>query len=94
MPVTTFNVIWPDDSTQACYSPSSVIRNYFKLNHHYTVNEFRNVCEVALNEASNRVAQKFGFACSSAMDQLRDIQQKCDAYEATNGTVTIASIHS
>lgn len=91
MPATTFNVRWPDNSVQACYSPSTVIREYLKVQQPYGIAEFKALCNEALHAASQRVEKKFGYACSSAMDQLSDINQKCDAFEASESTVIVTS---
>ncbi|MFD1383527.1 MSMEG_0570 family nitrogen starvation response protein [Rhodanobacter aciditrophus] len=92
MPVTTFNVRWPDGKQESCYSPSSVIKNYFQIEHEYTVPEFLSVCDQALNEASERVRQKYGYACSSAMDQLSTIQMQCKRYDDPNSVIVVYSI--
>lgn len=77
MPATRFEVIWPNGETELCYSPSTSIIDYLEINHPYTVEKFRDQCEAALNLASERVESKYGFYCSSAMDQLSQIQQRC-----------------
>ena len=92
MPVTTFNVHWPDGQQESCYSPSSVIKDYFELNREYSVSEFLEVCNSALNEASERVRQKYGYACSSAMDQLNAIKARCQHYDASSSAIVVTSI--
>lgn len=83
MPVVKFEVVWPDGKTEACYSPSSVIKEHFNEGKDYPLNEFLAISETALNAASNRVAEQFGYACSSAMDQLGLIKTRCASYETT-----------
>lgn len=92
MPVTTFNVHWPDGQQEACYSPSSVIKEHFELNREYSVSEFLGVCDTALNEASERVREKFGFACSSAMDQLNAIHVRCQQFDDPSSVIVVSSI--
>lgn len=77
MPATRFEVVWPNGETELCYSPSTSITEYLEINHPYTVEKFCEQCEAALNLASERVKEKYGFYCSSAMDQLSQIQQRC-----------------
>lgn len=90
MPVVQFEVIWPDGKTEACYSPSSVIKEHFSEGKDYPINDFLTICEAALNSASDRVRERFGFACSSAMDQLGVIKARCSSYEKTpNASVKV-----
>jgi uncharacterized repeat protein (TIGR04042 family) len=87
MPEVRFRVRWPDQSEETCYSPSSVIKEYFKAGDIYTVPEFVTRSREALNIASDRVAQKFGFHCSSAMDQIQQIEKMAAHYP--DGSVLI-----
>jgi uncharacterized repeat protein (TIGR04042 family) len=66
MPEMTFEVQWPDGRVQQCYSPSLVMHDYLTSGSHYTVAEFLDRSAKALQEASDRVRAKFGFACTSA----------------------------
>ena len=66
MPEMTFDVRWPDGSTQSCYSPSLVIHDYLRTGTRYTVSDFHTRARTALTEASERVRARFGFACTSA----------------------------
>ncbi|MFH8134510.1 MSMEG_0570 family nitrogen starvation response protein [Pantoea osteomyelitidis] len=82
MPAMHFIVCWPDGSKETCYSPSTTIEKHFRLNHAYSVAEFVTVAQAALAEASDRVAAKFGYHCSSASDQAAAITQKAQRYGA------------
>lgn len=92
MPATTFKVKWPDGTEQGCYSPSTIVKDFFELNHNYTVDEFAAISEKALNAASERVLERFGYACSSAMDQLAEIKIRCAEYGPDAGNVVVTSI--
>ncbi|GGO85331.1 hypothetical protein GCM10011348_33610 [Marinobacterium nitratireducens] len=93
MPAINFSVRWPDGSEDNCYSPSTVVREHFKAGDRLPLSEFIAKAEVALDAASNRVEQKFGYFCSSAMDQLSVIKAKAARYEdAENDTVEIVSV--
>jgi uncharacterized repeat protein (TIGR04042 family) len=81
MPAMHFYVTWPDGSEERCYSPSTVITEFLKPGAAYTVSEFFALSEKALLEASNRVQRKYGFHCSSAMDQLAQIQEKAGFFQ-------------
>ncbi|MGJ7614545.1 MULTISPECIES: MSMEG_0570 family nitrogen starvation response protein [unclassified Variovorax] len=74
MPVTHFQVRWPDDSETRCYSPSSVVREHLVAGQRYALAEFLQRAREALGIASERVRARYGFACSQAMDQLAEIE--------------------
>jgi uncharacterized repeat protein (TIGR04042 family) len=80
MPEMNFTVRWPDDSIDDCYSPSLVIKEYLNVGAQYAVPEFVERSRTALNIASERVRAKYGYACSSAMDQLDRIERKATAF--------------
>ncbi len=75
MPETTFTAELPDGSFQPCYSPSSVVKNYFRPGQVVTAAEFIELSRSALTEASERVRQKFGFSCTAASASLHDIER-------------------
>ncbi|MDX1888508.1 MSMEG_0570 family nitrogen starvation response protein [Mycolicibacterium sp. 050158] len=66
MPEMTFDVQWPDGSVLHCYSPSLVMHDYLSIGSEYAKADFLERAGAALQEASERVRAKFGFACSSA----------------------------
>ncbi|MGU3498486.1 MSMEG_0570 family nitrogen starvation response protein [Mycobacterium sp. C31M] len=68
MPEMTFEVRWPDGSTQRCYSPSLVVHDYLSIGTQYTVGDLVDRTGRAMGEASDRVRTKFGFACTSAAE--------------------------
>ena len=83
MPEMRFTVRWPDDTVTDCYSPSLVIKEHMATGESYPVDDFVARSRTALNIASERVRAKYGFACSSAMDQLRQIEQLAKRYDST-----------
>lgn len=87
MPEMHFTVRWPDDSVTDCYSPSLVIKDYFDVGQSYPLPDFVERSRTALHIASERVREKYGFACSSALDQLGQIERiagRFNAEEAAN----------
>jgi len=82
MPELSFRVRWPDDSTTLCYSPSSTIREAFVPGHPYPVAEFVLRSSAALEHASRRVAEKYGFGCAHALAQIREIQNLAAPFAA------------
>ncbi len=80
MPEVLFTIELPDGATKQCYSPSSVVREYFAEGEAMPVAEFRDRSRKALAEASERVRAKFGFSCSSAASQLAEIERFTRAF--------------
>ena len=93
MPAMHFYLLWPDGSEDCCYSPSTIIRQHLQVGMRYPIKEFEQLCAKALHDASDRVHEKFGYACSSAMEQLAAIQQKLITFSKTGDTfVTVTRI--
>lgn len=82
MPETRFKIQWPDGSHETCYSPSSIIRNYFKPEHDYELAEFVDRAQTALNIASDRVQAKYGRPCGLAIGQLAEIQSTASQFSS------------
>jgi uncharacterized repeat protein (TIGR04042 family) len=75
MPEILFTIQLPNGSEKQCYSPSTVVRDYFAAGEEMPVSEFRTRSRQAYAEASERVRAKFGFSCSSAASQLADLEE-------------------
>ncbi|WP_438346033.1 MSMEG_0570 family nitrogen starvation response protein [Methylorubrum populi] len=88
MPEMRFHVRWPDGRREACYSPSLVVKDYLTPGESYAVDEFVEKTRTALHIASERVREKYGFACSSALDQLARIEAAAER-QAPDGRVTV-----
>jgi uncharacterized repeat protein (TIGR04042 family) len=91
MPAVYFLVRWPDQTTTNCYSPSTVIHTYFKQGDKYKKGEFLSQARSGLNAASEKVRAKFGFACSSAMDQLHAIENISEKF-ADDSVIEIIAV--
>ena len=84
MPEMHFRVRWPNGATFECYSPSYVIEEYLSEGQAYAVPDFVERSRQALNIAAERVRERYGFFCSSAMDQLAQIEQTAAALSAAD----------
>jgi uncharacterized repeat protein (TIGR04042 family) len=91
MPEVTFRVRWPDGTEVDCYSPSTVVQQYFVAGEAYAVDEFVARSRKALTQASDRVRAKFGVACSRAQGQLAAIEATA-ARHAGDAQVVVQSI--
>ncbi|SAL63561.1 hypothetical protein AWB67_03314 [Caballeronia terrestris] len=80
MPVMHFRIRWPDSKEDICYSPSTVVGDFLTPGTHYPLDDFLKRAREALGVASERVRQKYGFACSSAMDQLARIEMEAERF--------------
>ena len=81
MPEINFNIQWPDGTKQSCYSPSLVVKKYFVPGEEYQLAEFVEKSRTALNIASDRVRQAYGFPCSKALGQLKQIESEAAKYQ-------------
>ena len=75
MPEMRFIVRWPDGAKDTCYSPSLVIKDYFREGETYALGDFVARSREALMIASDRVKAKYGHACSRALGQLAEIER-------------------
>ena len=91
MPVTYLNIEWPNKETDQVYSPSRVIEEYFTPGNLLTIEKFLQITNEALTEASERVRRKYGYACTSAQEEIKRVSLKCKNYNTTN-SVKIISI--
>ncbi|MBB5415208.1 putative repeat protein (TIGR04042 family) [Paraburkholderia atlantica] len=80
MPVMHFRVQWPDGTEANCYSPSTVVGEYFVAGQRYALDDFVERAREALHIGSERVREKYGFACSAAMDQLAQIEAQAERF--------------
>src|ERR1700749_1470994 len=74
MPEMRFRIAWPDGSTESCYSPSLVIKDYFAAGQTYPLADFLSRSRAGLTIATERVRAKYGYPCSRALGQLARIE--------------------
>jgi uncharacterized repeat protein (TIGR04042 family) len=92
MPELHFKVRWPNGEQHVYYSPSTTVRMHFAAGESYALPEFLTRARDAMHVASERVRAKFGYACSSALDTLRQIEQTAAAFDGTpQARVTVLS---
>jgi len=91
MPEIHFSIQWPDGEITRCYSPSTIVREYFSRDLTLTIEELVETSTRALGAAGDRVEAKYGFACTSAAAELRNIQVRAGSFSAEE-KVTIVDI--
>lgn len=82
MPEMTFDVRWPDGRTESLYSPSLVVHDHLAPERTYTVRDFTRRATLALETASERVRERYGFACTSAQATIEQVGASAAAYDA------------
>lgn len=92
MPEVIFHIRWPDGTEERCYSPSTIIHQHLSAGQSYPLDDFVARARAGLIEASDRVAAKYGFACSSAMDQLAQIEAAARRYTPDDAPVICLSL--
>jgi uncharacterized repeat protein (TIGR04042 family) len=91
MPELIFEVRWPDGRLQRCYSPSLVMHDYLSAGSDYTVADFVDRSSRALQEASERVRAKYGFACTSAAATQTEIVSAAVEYPS-DATIRVVAM--
>lgn len=89
MPEIVFTVRWPDQTVTDCYSPSTIVETYFSVGQSYPLPEFVALSRDALTMASERVRQRYGYACSSALDQLQQIEHHARQFSDVNNALVV-----
>jgi len=93
MPALHFNVTWPDGESARYYSPSTSVKQHLSVKR-YPQGEFQTAAEIALNTASERVREKFGYSCTAASAELEKITHKLNQLrgQGIEGPVEITHI--
>ena len=91
MPEVIFKIKWPSGDIECCYSPSTSILNYLEAGKSYSVEDFVSLSSKALEIASQKVMEKYGFRCTSAENQASKILATAKSFEAKE-TVTCLSM--
>jgi uncharacterized repeat protein (TIGR04042 family) len=89
MPEMFFTVRWPDQTVTDCYSPSTIIKQYFSVGQSYPLPEFVALSRDALMMASERVHSKYGYACTSALDQLFKIEHHAKKFSDVSDALVV-----
>jgi len=74
MPEVSFTIRWPDGTSQLGRSPSRAITELITEGAVYPCREFVRRARDGLDAASDRVRERYGFACTATAEQLDAIQ--------------------
>lgn len=96
MPSVNFTIQWPDGEQNTYYSPSTIVYEHFVAGSTYSLAEFDTRIHAALNAASERVYQRFGYYCTAASAELEKINHKLHVLRTENidGSVLFAQFNS
>jgi len=90
MPEMRFVIRWPDGRAETCYSPSLVMKDFLSPGKSYALADFVERSRTALSIASQRVEEKYGFACPRAQAQLARIETTAGAFtDVPDARVTV-----
>lgn len=92
MPAIEFVVEWPDGSRERCYSPSRAISEHLTQGAEYALPQFLERARSGLRAAAQRVSEVHGFVCGRALDQLRVLERRCEAYVDEEAVVRVLSV--
>ncbi len=82
MPDLTFRIKWPDGTEDSCYSPSSVVTQFFSEGETYPLEGFLGICDKAFEAASERVRAVYGYPCSRAALQLHQLKTRAAPFRS------------
>lgn len=91
MPEVMFKIRWPDGVEESCYSPSTIIHEHLDAGQSYSLGEFMDRSETALDLAARRVEAIMGFRCSAADAQAVRLKVRAAAFSPEE-TVTCLSM--
>lgn len=85
MPDLTFRIRWPDGGEELCYSPSSIVREFYAEGETYPLDTFMSLSERAFHAASERVRAVYGYPCSRAAAQLAALRESAAPFRKEPG---------
>jgi uncharacterized repeat protein (TIGR04042 family) len=92
MPVVEFTLRWPDGVRQRCSSPSTVIHEHLTLGMSLPIEDFVARSAVAMQAASERVRQRYGFSCGTAAEQQQEIVRAAARYDGDEREVQVIAL--
>ncbi|MCP9848951.1 MSMEG_0570 family nitrogen starvation response protein [Cyanobium sp. Morenito 9A2] len=91
MPEVELDLVWPDGRTTRLYSPSTVILNYLSPGQIVSVRELQERGSEALEQASERVRDRYGFACTRAEEEGRKLECWAAGYDSQEQVLVTAT---
>jgi uncharacterized repeat protein (TIGR04042 family) len=89
MPEVNVPIEWPDKQKDSIYSPSTVLLQYIKSGDSLSIQDFDERISQALQLASQRVYERYGFECTSAMGELSRIKARIASINDKNQLIKV-----
>ncbi|QHV97782.1 MULTISPECIES: MSMEG_0570 family nitrogen starvation response protein [Spirosoma] len=89
MPEVNVTIEWPDKQKDSIYSPSTVLLQYIKSGDSLSIQDFDERISQALQLASQRVYERYGFECTSAMGELARLKARMASINDKNQLIKI-----
>jgi putative flavoprotein involved in K+ transport len=80
VPEVSFTIRWPDGAVQRCTSPSRAITQALVAGGRYPVDELLRRSRAGLERGSERVRERYGFACTAAAAQIDEVERVGSAH--------------
>jgi uncharacterized repeat protein (TIGR04042 family) len=81
MPEVLLQLLWPDGEASRFYSPSTVVYEYLQPGQSLSIAELEHKGLAALQEASERVRARYGFACTRTDEEASKLRQCIARYD-------------
>ncbi len=92
MPEIYMSIEWPTGRKDFVYSPSTIIQKFFEPKTEMSVAEFKEKVVEALNAASDRVVQVYGFECTSSRMEMQRICKIVENFEDLQAPIKILTV--
>lgn len=92
MPEVPFVLRWPDGTEQRCTSPSTIVHAHLATGLALPVGELVVRTAAALDAASERVREVYGFACTGAAAQQQAIARAAARFAPDDGPVVVVRV--
>lgn len=92
MPEVPFVLRWPDGVEQRCVSPSTIVHAHLATGLALPVGELVARTAEALDAASERVREVYGFACTGAAAQQAAIERAAARYAPDDGPAVVVRV--
>ncbi|MVM28517.1 MSMEG_0570 family nitrogen starvation response protein [Spirosoma sp. HMF4905] len=89
MPEVNVTIEWPDKQKDSIYSPSTVLLQYIKSGDSLSIQDFDERISQALQLASQRVYERYGFECTSAMGELARLKARIATINDKNQLIKV-----
>lgn len=81
MPEVNLTLRWPDGEASRFYSPSTVVYEFLQPGDSLTIADLEQRGLIALQQASERVRERYGFACTRTDEEAVKLKQRLALYD-------------